>query len=579
MPSSHNNRHQLDCMSDDDEFAYDSRNKSEQNNNSKMGRKKKNPQQSLQSELSGLPPTPSEDKVKAGVRFSKQRAQKNASRSAPQTQRNSKTAQNASRSRKPSRNDSNDERGLESLDDPHNSPSFMANAAAKVSSMASNTLNFINDKQKQHKKRRIENSKGGGVLGDIGCETLKFSKTPKLSNQSAKHHEAQRNDQSHQAENALNFADNFQNSSPARKSPNNNNNRQGRDWHQSKNSSNNNHNSNNHHNQKSYGHAPSHNTHNNNNYNYNYNYNHNNNKKKSSSSSNFEQGKFNNDYDNDSNYNFPKQSTRSSSSRKRNKDGNSDQPVDLISDSDTEGGNASSGSDSELNLALSNSRRQSLSPAKSYGAGDWLSVGVCKIGIGGKIFSNECKFRMKGPAQTMEISYKSKATSETLTAHTIRCNIEDDENDVTEAYLYLNGADISEGIRNERLSLSLSLSQTQEDPLFFLALRVKPTADSKNIKKGNGLHLYTNKYAQDEEKLARCRESADRFHHGYVVLELRDDSESTKKDVDRMLKNAKLKEVSEQQAKTKRLLCLLLARLSRFARGSLRSQLAGHKTN
>ena len=251
MPSSHNNRHQLDCMSDDDEFAYASRNKSEQNNNSKMGRKKKNPQQSLQSELSGLPPTPSEDKVKAGVRFSKQRAQKNASRSAPQTQRNSKTAQNASRSRKPSRNDSNDERGLESLDDPHNSPSFMANAAAKVSSMASNTLNFINDKQKQHKKRRIENSKGGGVLGDIGCETLKFSKTPKLSNQSAKHHEAQRNDQSHQAENALNFADNFQNSSPARKSPNNNNNRQGRDWHQSKNSSNNNHNSNNHHNQKS----------------------------------------------------------------------------------------------------------------------------------------------------------------------------------------------------------------------------------------------------------------------------------------------------------------------------------------
>ena len=90
-------------------------------------------------------------------------------------------------------------------------------------------------------------------------------------------------------------------------------------------------------------------------------------------------------------------------------------------------------------------------------------IGVCKIGIGGKIFSNECKFRMKGPAQTMEISYKSKATSETLTAHTIRCNIEDDENDVTEAYLYLNGADISEGIRNERLSLSLSLSQTQED--------------------------------------------------------------------------------------------------------------------
>jgi len=113
-------------MSDDDEFAYDSRNKSEQNNNSKMGRKKKNPQQSLQSQLSGLPPTPSEDKVKSGVRFSKQRAQKNASRSAPQTQRNSKTAQNASRSRKPSRNDSNDERCLESLDDPHNSPSFMA---------------------------------------------------------------------------------------------------------------------------------------------------------------------------------------------------------------------------------------------------------------------------------------------------------------------------------------------------------------------------------------------------------------------------------------------------------------------
>ena len=100
---------------------------------------------------------------------------------------------------------------------------------------------------------------------------------------------------------------------------------------------------------------------------------------------------------------------------------------------------------------------------------------------------------------------------------------------------------------------------------------MKPTADNKNkIKKGNGLHLYTNKYAQDEEKLASCRESADRFHHGYVVLELRDDSESTKKDVDRMLKNAKLKEVSEQQAKTKRLLCLLLARLSRFARGSLR---------
>ena len=547
MPSSHNNRHELDCMSDDDEFAYDSRNKSEQNNNSKMGRKKKNPQQSLQSQLSGLPPTPSEDKVKSGVRFSKQRAQKNASRSAPQTQRNSKTAQNASRSRKPSRNDSNDERGLESLDDPHNSPSFMANmanVAANVSSMASNTLNFINNKQKQHKKRRIENSKGGGVLGDIGCETLKFSKTPKLSNQSDKHHEAQRNDQSHQAENALNFADNFQNSSPARKSPNNNNNRQGRDWYQSKNSSNNNHNSNNHHNQKSYGHAPSHNTHNNNNNNNNnYNYNHNNNKKKSSSSSNFEQGKFNNDYDNDSNYNFPKQSTRSSSSRKRNKDGNSDQPVDLISDSDTEGGNASSGSDSELNLALSNSRRQSLSPAKSYGAGDWLSVGVCKIGIGGKIFSNECKFRMKGPAQTMEISYKSKATSETLTAHTIRCNIEDDENDVTEAYLYLNGVDISEGIRNERSSFSLS--QTQEDPLFFLALRVKPTADSKNIKKGNGLQLYANKYAQNEEKLASCRESENRFHHGYVVLQL---DASRIKEVNRMLKNAKLKKVSEQQA-------------------------------
>ncbi|GMI55700.1 hypothetical protein ScalyP_jg4053 [Parmales sp. scaly parma] len=34
--------------------------------------------------------------------------------------------QNANRSRKPSRNDSNDERCLESLDDPHNSPSFMA---------------------------------------------------------------------------------------------------------------------------------------------------------------------------------------------------------------------------------------------------------------------------------------------------------------------------------------------------------------------------------------------------------------------------------------------------------------------